>query len=667
MRRAIVAATVLLAALLVPVTPAVAAPVTATVDLPRHSTVLTAAKLAADYYWPTYAHTTLTPKNGWSWGTFAQGLQALYRQSGDAKYLADGMSWGSSNSWGILTPPAEQDPDIVKAGQTYYDLHAIDATASLTAMDARMSQDLASMPVSQYDWADALFMGLPNWTRWATRTGDSAYLDKMDAIYTWMRDQGATSARCSGAAKPQPGLFDAATGLWYRDCTFVGTKDANGKPIFWGRGNGWVIAAMAQVPESLPAGSPHAAPYTAMLKTMAAALLPLQGSDGFWRPSLADTALYPQPETSATSLITYALAYGIKAGILDAPTYLPAVARAWNGLSTLALQPSGFVTDCQGDGVGPAAPYTAKAPRTAPTSTSSGTVNTDSPPYCVGAFLLAGAAVAQLTSSPSTGRPVTYTSEQVGNEASHVDDGDVTTRWSASGFPQAVTIDLGADYRLSNAMVVPYQDRAYRYRIETSTDNAHWTLDVDRTTNTSAGTRLDDFSTGTVNARYARLTVTGVYGVSTTWASIQEFAVYDRFDPRVDLARGRSSLGTSTLSGFPSSNAFDGNSGTWWSSAVVPTTASPQNLTVLLAATTSIDTVRVFSRSGSGPEHVNVSVSTDGHLFTTVASVDLANSEGPSSVVFPAVSAHWVRVQSTSSYSASTVSVEQFEVFASSG
>ena len=31
---------------------------------------------------------------------------------------------------------------------------------------------------------------------------------------------------------------DASEGLWYRDCTFIGAKDANGRPIFWARGNG---------------------------------------------------------------------------------------------------------------------------------------------------------------------------------------------------------------------------------------------------------------------------------------------------------------------------------------------------------------------------------------------------------------------------------------------
>jgi rhamnogalacturonyl hydrolase YesR len=509
----------------VPSSPQVA-PAAVPVALPRHSAIVTSTKLAAEYYRATLPHTTAKPTNGWSWATYAQGVQALYRQAGDQHYLNDGLTWGASNAWGIYTGSEEIDPDTIKAGQTYYDLHAINSTASLAVMDATMAKDLASQPVSRYDWIDALFMGLPNWTRWATRTGNSGYLTKLDALYLWMRDQGATGSRCAGKTTPQPGLFDPAQRLWYRDCRFVGAKDTNGKPIFWARGNGWVIAAMAQVLQTSPATDPRRTKYATMLKTMAARLIQLQGTDGLWRASLADPALYTQPETSGSALITYGLAYGVKAGILDSATYLPVVARAWNGLTTVSLQPNGFVTNCQPAGIQPAAPYLAKAPRTAPTSTSAGTVNVDSPPYCVGAFLLAGSAVAQLPSSPSTGRPVTFTGQQVGNEARHIDDGNVTTRWSASGFPKAVTIDLGANRSLSNAMVVPYLDRAYRYRIETSTDNVHWQLVVNQAGNTKTGSRLDNFTPGTVSARYARLTVVGVDGVTTTWASIQEFAVY---------------------------------------------------------------------------------------------------------------------------------------------
>ncbi len=493
--------------------------------LPTYATIAKAAKLADGYYRTTLAHTTVTPTNGWSWSTYTQGVQTLFEQVGDQQYLNDNLAWGQSNAWAVTT--AEEDPNPFQALQTYYDLNALSSTASLSKADAAMASDLTNLPVSQYYWEDALFVGLPDWTRWATRTGNSAYLDKMDALYVWTRDEGATSSVCAGSTPPQAGLFDATRGLWYRDCTFVGVKDANGQPIFWARGNGWVIAALAKVLQTLPTTDPRRAKYVSMLQTMAASLTPLQGSDGFWRSSLLDPSLFPSPETSGTALITYALAYGIKAGLLSSATYLPVVTKAWNGLSTIALQPSGFVTDCQAVGVGPAASYTAKSPRTEQTSTSSGTVNADEPPFCAGAFLLAGAQVAQLITSPSTGRPAVATGQPVaGYEAGRVDDGDVTTRWSVSGFPQSVTIDLGSSKSLSNAKVVPYLDRAYRYRVETSTDNAQWVTVIDRTANTSTGSLLDNFTAGAVTARYVRLTVTGVYGVSTSWVSIQEFAVY---------------------------------------------------------------------------------------------------------------------------------------------
>ena len=213
-------------------------------------------------------------------------------------------------------------------------------------------------------------------------------------------------------------------------------------------------------------------------------------------------------------------------------------------------------------------------------------------------------------------------------------------------------------------MLVPYLDRPYRYRIETSTDNATWTIAVDRTANTAAGTRLDNLIPGTGDRPVVRLTVTGVYGTSTTWASIIEFGVYDRVFPTLDLARGRPTTATSAQSGAGASQATDGDLTTCpWSSTAAPTTARPQNLTVQLINTIPVDTVTWFSRSGSGPRTVNITVSTDGTAFTTVAALSVGNSEGPWTTLFPAVSARYVRLAITGSYSASTVSVEQLEVF----
>jgi hypothetical protein len=551
------------------------------------------------------------------------------------------------------------DPDSLKAGQTYYDLNRLDQTASLAAMDARMSSDLAGLPVSAYWWADALFMGMANWTRWATRTGNSAYLDKMDALYTWTRDQAA--ARCAGV--PAGGLYDAAEHLWYRDCQFIDDRDASGRKIFWGRANGWVIAAMAQVLATLPAGDARAAGYQDMLRGMAGRLAGLQGADGFWRSSLLDPTRYPQPEVSSTALITYAIAYGINSGLLDRATYVPVVTRAWNGLVT-ALQPTGFLTYCQQVGAAPAAPYTGSGPRVAPTATSAGTVNTDSPPFCVGAFLLAGSQLARLAPPMSTGRPVAATAQQAGSEAARAVDGNLTTRWSAPGFPQSITVDLGGQYPASNAMVVPYLDRAYRYRIDTSTDGVHWSLAVNRTTNTTGGSLADNFAAGTVNLRYARLTVTGVYANPTGWTSIQEFTVNDRYDPRPNIALARPATATSNQAPYPPGRATDNQSATFWVAAALPTAAAPQALTIDLQTPTAIDTMRIFSRAGYGPRQVTMLTSLDGTTWNEAATATLPNAEGPHLVLIPPTQARWLRLQTTSAYSPSNVQVEEFQATA---
>src|SRR3954447_18805123 len=99
------AATPLAAAPVAAAAPLAAAPVAAAAPpgLPSRASILTAAKLAADYYRLTFAHTTLSPTNGWSWSTYAAGVHALYQQTGDARYLADGMAWGNANSWQITT------------------------------------------------------------------------------------------------------------------------------------------------------------------------------------------------------------------------------------------------------------------------------------------------------------------------------------------------------------------------------------------------------------------------------------------------------------------------------------------------------------------------------------------------------------------------------------
>ena len=98
-------------------------------------------------------------------------------------------------------------------------------------------------------------------------------------------------------------------------------------PFFWGRGDGWVAAGMAEVLRDLPADHPQHARILKGYKAMMAALLKYQGKDGMWRQLIDHDEAWP--ETSSSAMFTFAMITGVKNGWLDAATYGPAARRGW--------------------------------------------------------------------------------------------------------------------------------------------------------------------------------------------------------------------------------------------------------------------------------------------------------------------------------------------------
>src|SRR5258707_8676722 len=61
---------------------------------------------------------------------------------------------------------------------------------------------------------------------------------------------------------------------------------------FWGRGDGWVAAGMAEMLRSLPENHPDRTRILKGYRLMMSALLKYQGKDGMWREAVAqDSAL----------------------------------------------------------------------------------------------------------------------------------------------------------------------------------------------------------------------------------------------------------------------------------------------------------------------------------------------------------------------------------------
>ena len=98
-------------------------------------------------------------------------------------------------------------------------------------------------------------------------------------------------------------------------------------PFYWGRGNGWFAAGMAEMLRTLPKDHPQRARIEAGYKKMMAALLKYQGKDGMWRQLIDHDEAWA--ESSGTGMFTFAMITGVKLGILDGPTYGPAARKAW--------------------------------------------------------------------------------------------------------------------------------------------------------------------------------------------------------------------------------------------------------------------------------------------------------------------------------------------------
>lgn len=180
------------------------------------------------------------------------------------------------------------------------------------------SSDLANGTKPGWTWCDALFMAPPVYAQLSQLTGNKDYPEFMDQQFKLTYNY----------------LYDKEYKLFFRDNRFFEKREANGKKVFWGRGNGWVVAGLVNILKTLPVDSKFRPFYENLFSEMVGALVGLQSESGFWHASLLDPNEYPSPETSATALIAYALAYGINTDLLNKDQYFPSLNKAWKALNS---------------------------------------------------------------------------------------------------------------------------------------------------------------------------------------------------------------------------------------------------------------------------------------------------------------------------------------------
>lgn len=278
--------------------------------------------------------------DAWTNAVWYTGMADWAKTSGNTDYYRWLQDIGHKNAWKVpdnfMAYPRYgiYHADELCIGQFYLEMFDVfKENQMIESVTNRIAQIMENPPAEgmqarnkqKWSWCDALFMAPPVYVRMAQtennsrETEDNKYLDFMHREFTETYEH----------------LYDRENGLFFRDDNYFDKTEANGQKVFWGRGNGWVVAGLARILKYMPADYKNRPFYEDLFVRLVNRLLILRDENGFWHASLLDPDSYPSPETSATALITYAMAYGVNNGLLDKKEYLPHIEKSWLALTSV--------------------------------------------------------------------------------------------------------------------------------------------------------------------------------------------------------------------------------------------------------------------------------------------------------------------------------------------
>jgi unsaturated rhamnogalacturonyl hydrolase len=270
----------------------------------------------------------------WTCGAYYTCVMQAHKATKDQAYYDAMLEMGRKNKWETYIRMFHADDVVISNAYIYLkdlgnnevDLKPTDKFVNehlYQPQDWKIGKGNSEQKILWW-WCDALFMAPPLLVNYSNHKKDYKYLDEMHKYYQ----------------ETYKLLYDGDEKLFARDTRFVWTgsredkKQVNGKKVFWSRGNGWVIAGLALMLESVPKDYKHRQFYVDLYKEMAERIHSLQPEDGLWRVSLLGPEEYNHGEVSGSGFFTYALAWGVNNGLLDAKKYRPSIMKAWSGLKS---------------------------------------------------------------------------------------------------------------------------------------------------------------------------------------------------------------------------------------------------------------------------------------------------------------------------------------------
>ncbi len=119
-------------------------------------------------------------------------------------------------------------------------------------------------------------------------------------------------------------------------------------PFYWGRGNGWVAVALAEIISVLPPDHKNyqsiVNAYCRMVETLVFYQLP----NGMWRQLIDEDRAWE--ESSSTAMFGFAIHVGVSKGILKSRKYKNAYQKAWMALANHLTNEGNLSDICAGTG-----------------------------------------------------------------------------------------------------------------------------------------------------------------------------------------------------------------------------------------------------------------------------------------------------------------------------
>ena len=282
----------------------------------------------------------------WDNAAYFTGNMEAYRLTGKAQYYEYSEKWCRHNNWMGATSNDKsrwryktygEGNDFVLFGdwqicfQTYIDMYnLVPADYKVARAIEVMSHECSMEDNKFWWWADALYMVMPVMTKMYLLTGAVNYLDKLHENFLWSDSL----------------MWDKEAQLYYRDGKYIWPKvttACDGGKSFWARGDGWVLAGLAKVLADMPRDYQHRPIFVQRFQQLAEGVARCQQPGGYWSRSMLCEDDAPGPETSGTAFFCYGLLWGVNHGYLDKAQYAPVIEKAWNYLSTKALQADGSI------------------------------------------------------------------------------------------------------------------------------------------------------------------------------------------------------------------------------------------------------------------------------------------------------------------------------------